>query len=98
MDSNTTDFTASLGTCSHILLHKYPNMRKNRFYIEGYYNTEKQCDDTIYMVSLPIYENNSNVDIPETIRNQAVIDEYLDGLAYFIVAEEQFKELTNDFF
>lgn len=58
----------------------------------------KQDNNSIYMVSLPQYINSdSQIKITEELKNKAYFDEG-QKLYYFRVTEEQFVELTKDYF
>ncbi|MBD3920897.1 hypothetical protein H8B09_19175 [Paenibacillus sp. PR3] len=58
----------------------------------------KQDNIPVYMVSLPQYTNqDSQINITEELKNQAYFDEG-QKLYYFRVTEEQFDELTKDYF
>lgn len=58
----------------------------------------KQDNSPIYMVSLPQYTNqDSQINITEELKNQAYFDEG-QKIYYFRVTEEQFDELTKDYF
>ena len=68
------------------------------FYIAGYHDTQESQDVYIYMVSLPIFTDESrNIQISESMEKQAFIDERNNRL-YFRVTEEQWGELTRSFF
>lgn len=58
----------------------------------------KQDNSPVYMVSLPQYTNQERqIKITEELKNQAYFDEG-QKLYYFRVTEEQFDELTKDYF
>lgn len=69
-----------------------------RFYIEEFFNEEKQKIDVVYLLTLPKYKDKGqNSEMPESMINQAVIKKEPDYF-YFRVTEEQWNELTDDFF
>lgn len=67
-----------------------------RFYLEGYHNKETKLDDTAYMVSLPQFTN-VKLELTKDMEGQAILDKQ-QNIYYFRVTEQQWNELTEDFF
>ncbi|MDR1550297.1 MAG: hypothetical protein LBT06_17165 [Hungatella sp.] len=68
------------------------------FKIEGYRDSESKKDNYCFMVTLPQYVNQYSQDeLTKHMRNQASFDENQE-LYYFRVTEEQYNELTKDYF
>ena len=66
------------------------------FYIEPYYSAKKKKEKFMYMLALPNFtDKNKNIELTETMKKQAFLK---GGKYYFRVTEEQWKELTKDFF
>ncbi len=67
------------------------------FFLRDGFNRKINQGEVVFMVSLPRYADKTlEVDMPEEIKNQA----YFDSIpkAYFRVTEEQYHELTDDYF
>ena len=69
------------------------------FYLARFQNTEKECEDISYMVALPRYTDIcAGIMISESMAEFAFFDETQGDFAFFRVTEDQWNELTNDFF
>jgi len=69
------------------------------FYISGFHNVEEERDDVIFMVTLPVCSDESiYTSVPDTMMKKAYLDGFRDSLVYFRVTEDQWHELTGDFF
>jgi len=69
------------------------------FYLEEYYDEEKNQVDTIYALTLPEFTDKSkNFESYVSIKHQAFFTDQYDSQYYFRVTEEQWNELTKEFF
>lgn len=65
------------------------------FYIEERYKQESNETETVYMLTLPEFSNGREGSIPENVKKQSA---QKDSHSYYRVTEEQWNELTENFF